>query len=347
MNKGQIYLRWVCLFILVLLIGGFFPTVSANNEISNYTVCIDPGHGGSDPGAVNIQYGLNESTINLDVSKGIAKLLSDEGFDAVLTREIDIWLDNEDRYTFCNNENADYLISVHTNSVVDPSWDGSLSLYFRPDQDDQLMAATIQNIMYTQLHDSAPDPAAFVDFGLDWFASGVLIKSNMPGVILEPVFMSNPEEAALLVQPIFENADETVFSQDCINFDCRRGEIAKAIFSGLLFYIQQNANGIFFVDNIDLSVEAKTRAKFLISEISIINDQEESISDAIVSIEIKNPDGSTLTLSESTDLDGKALFRYKTPQSGIYEVLIKNIEKENWLYDPTLNNISVDTINIP
>ena len=45
----------------------------------------------------------------------------------VMTRTGDDYLGNSDRYTFCNAEEATILISVHTNSVVNPDWDGSMT----------------------------------------------------------------------------------------------------------------------------------------------------------------------------------------------------------------------------
>ena len=48
-------------------------------DLTGKKICIDPGHGGSDPGAVNPTYGLTESMINLDVSYGLKSLLENNG----------------------------------------------------------------------------------------------------------------------------------------------------------------------------------------------------------------------------------------------------------------------------
>ncbi|MBE0685538.1 MAG: N-acetylmuramoyl-L-alanine amidase, partial [Anaerolineaceae bacterium] len=156
------------------------PTSATTQSLTGNKICIDPGHGGSDPGAVNADFNLFESHINLDVSYGLKWLLEQIGAEVVMTRTDDTYKDNNDRYTFCNNALATILISIHTNSVVDPTWDGSMALYFHPDDDDLVLAQTIYAEMYPLLKESAPDPDLFLPFGLDWFASGVLLKSDMP-----------------------------------------------------------------------------------------------------------------------------------------------------------------------
>jgi N-acetylmuramoyl-L-alanine amidase len=202
--KGSI-LSKTLLLLLVLLAGTLLSnsTLLASDTLSGVVVCLDPGHGGDDPGAVNTDYDLRESDVNLDVVYGLKYLLENEGAEVVMTRTDDNFRTNEDRYTFCNEQMATILVSVHTNSVTDPTWDGSIALY-APNRDADL-AHAIHDAMYPILHDTAPDQEAFIDFGLDNFASGVLFKCNMPSAMMEPLFMSNSAEAPLLQQPIFDD----------------------------------------------------------------------------------------------------------------------------------------------
>lgn len=109
-----------------------------------------------------------------------------------MTRTDDSSRSNNDRYTFCNGQKATILVSVHTNSSTNSTVDGSLALYFH--KDDKVLAQAIYDVMYPYLRDSAPDPKNFTDFGLDRYASGVLLKSDMPAAMMEPLFMSNPPE---------------------------------------------------------------------------------------------------------------------------------------------------------
>lgn len=117
------------LLVGVLLLLTSAPASTAEGALSRKKVCLDPGHGGSDPGAVNEAYGLEEADINLDVAYGLKALLKTDGADVVMTRTDDSYRSNSDRYTYCNDEKATILVSIHTNSVADPSWDGSLTLY--------------------------------------------------------------------------------------------------------------------------------------------------------------------------------------------------------------------------
>ena len=256
----------------------FTSSISATSgDLIGKKICIDPGHGGSDPGAINNEFGLFESTINLDVSYSLKWLLENEGAEVVLTRTDDSYKDNNDRYTFCNSEAATILISIHTNSVVDPSWDGSMALYFHPDDDDRVLAQTIYNVMYPALNETAPKPDLFLPFGLDWFASGVLLKSNMPAAMLEPLFMSNPDEAAILVENIFDDPNDNIFNDGCNNYDCRRGEIAQSIYQGIMNYFDTVAEGVLHVAAIDMTYEQKARNYFVNTYVTIVDQNENPV----------------------------------------------------------------------
>ncbi|MGD8902614.1 MAG: N-acetylmuramoyl-L-alanine amidase, partial [Anaerolineae bacterium] len=204
------------------------PPAQATGPLSAVKVCLDPGHGGSDPGAVNVVFGLEESDINLDVSYALKGLLERDGAEVVMTRTGDSYLDNSDRYTFCNEQQATILVSVHTNSMADDYHDGSMGLYVH--EDDMALAGAIHEVMYPMLRDALPEdyPYDFYDFGLVRFNSGVMLKSDMPAAMMEPLFMSNAYEAELLVNAIGGG--------ECPDLSCRRGQIAQAIHEGILHY---------------------------------------------------------------------------------------------------------------
>ena len=340
--------------LLILCLGLMFastlyhrPISAANNDLVGKKICIDPGHGGSDPGATNEEYGLSESWINLDVSYGLKFLLESSGAEVVLTRTDDSYKDNNDRYTFCNAQEANLLISVHTNSVTDPTWDGSMALYFRPDDDDQILARSIYEVMCTMLKDSAPDPDSFLPFGLDWFASGVLLKSDMPAAMMEPLFMSNPAEAELLVQTIFEDPIEGTVNDGCLNFDCRRGEIAAAIYQGVLHYFEVQASGRMHVSAIDMSFEKKARNYFVYTQVAIQDDDGNDVQGAEVSMRITLPDGTTVSLSESRGLDGVVTFKIRSDQVGTYEAEVTDVSKDGWVFNRGANIVTSDSLTIP
>ena len=71
MKRRTLFL--VILGLTVLLSAAFSasPASTAAGSLAGVKVCLDPGHGGSDPGAVNADFNLHESVINLDVSYGL------------------------------------------------------------------------------------------------------------------------------------------------------------------------------------------------------------------------------------------------------------------------------------
>lgn len=234
-------IRWrilVLVYTALLLLSALPVTDTASAEthpLATKLICLDPGHGGSDPGAVydDGTFYIKEADINLDVSLRVQELLLAGGAQQVaLTRTGDAYLTNRDRYNLANALGADILVSIHTNSVEDPATDGSYALYFQ--EDDRVLAQAIYDVMYPGLRDTAPPEVAdFRSFGLGKFASGVLMKSDMPAAMLEPLFMSHPAEAALLAQPIYA-------ADGVIDGTCRRAQIADSIYRGIVRYFEQN-----------------------------------------------------------------------------------------------------------
>ena len=93
-------------------------------------VCIDPGHGGSQPGAVGPN-GTLEKDITLAVSLKLRDLLKAQGFEIIMTRETDKDVrtrpqENElqARCNVANNAKADYFVSIHCNAAEDKSAHG-------------------------------------------------------------------------------------------------------------------------------------------------------------------------------------------------------------------------------
>lgn len=150
------------------------------------SVCIDPGHGGDDTGAVNKD--LLEKDVNLEVANKLRALLEDAGYTVFQTRTDDSTLSNADRYNYCNSERAAILISIHHNGSSDPSVDYSLALYFK--KEDKDLARIVVDTVSSQL--------GLANKGIDRFASGVLLKSKMPATISEAFFLTNDTEYDLI-----------------------------------------------------------------------------------------------------------------------------------------------------
>ena len=79
-------------------------------------VVIDPGHGGSDVGAVNGN--RYEKDDNLRLALKVKECLENKGIDVALTRTVDIFISLEDRCKFANSRSAELFVSLHRNSAA-------------------------------------------------------------------------------------------------------------------------------------------------------------------------------------------------------------------------------------
>ena len=106
------------IIILLCCLWSALPLVHMKAEGGNFTVVIDPGHGGRDPGAIGRRG--KEKTINLNVALKLGKLIQDNCKDVhiVYTRSKDVFVGLDKRAQIANNAKANLFISIHTNSVA-------------------------------------------------------------------------------------------------------------------------------------------------------------------------------------------------------------------------------------
>jgi len=155
---------------------------------ANPIVVLDAGHGGTDSGTTQCP-GLYEKDANLDIAQKTESILESAGYTVYLTRTGDQTLSNNDRYTFANSVGGNALVSIHLNGSTDPSVNGTQSLYGKKNKD-EAFARIMQQELLAGL--------GLQDRGVTNFASGVLLKSNMPSVLAESVFLSNTTECQLM-----------------------------------------------------------------------------------------------------------------------------------------------------
>ena len=113
MKSNRIYIiLWLCSLWLTL------PFCCPEVEAQNFTVVIDPGHGGRDPGAIGRKG--KEKDINLKVALKLGNLIQNNFKDVkvVYTRKTDVFVALDKRAQIANNAKADLFISIHTNSVA-------------------------------------------------------------------------------------------------------------------------------------------------------------------------------------------------------------------------------------
>lgn len=100
-----------------LVIALFFVLPVSQAKEKTFTVVIDAGHGGKDPGARGSS--INEKAINLAVALRLGSLISEKHDDVkvIYTRKTDVFIELDERANIANRNKADLFISIHTNAV--------------------------------------------------------------------------------------------------------------------------------------------------------------------------------------------------------------------------------------
>jgi N-acetylmuramoyl-L-alanine amidase len=167
------------------------------SSLAGSVIVIDPGHGGSDPGAVGAK-GTFEKNINLAVALKVAALLKGAGAKVVMTRDSDVYPTLGERVDIANQLNADIFVSIHCNSLkrVDP---GGTEIFVAPRSalTSMALAQAIQKNLVKQI--------GLFDRGVKSNEFYVLNHTNMPSVLVELAFISKEEEEALLNDPAFQD----------------------------------------------------------------------------------------------------------------------------------------------
>jgi len=194
-------------------------------------IVIDPGHGGKDPGAIGFN-GIKEKDVCLAVSLNLKKIL-DANFNCrtILTRKSDKFVSLDDRGKIANDLNADLFISIHANSHKDTKLTGIETYYlnFSSDDNARLVAARenfttpaeisdLEMILFDLLQsDKINKSSIFAGYvhnamvqhlskkyknlrnlGIKHAPMRVLINPEMPCLLIETAFISNPVEAKRL-----------------------------------------------------------------------------------------------------------------------------------------------------
>ncbi len=234
------------------------PTASGERSLTRALglkigkIVIDPGHGGHDTGTIGPN-GLEEKDLVLDVSRRLGKLLQTRlGAEVVFTRKDDTFIPLETRTAIANEEAADLFVSVHANSSHDPEARGVETYYLNftssPDalevaarenavseksihelqdlvkkialkekiDESQEFASDVQNSLHSGL--AAKNPGVR-DRGVKKAPFIVLIGANMPSILAEISFVSNPGDERRLETPEY------------------RQKIAESLYRGIAKYV--------------------------------------------------------------------------------------------------------------
>lgn len=169
-----------------------------NTGLAGKTILLDPGHGGSDPGASG-PAGVREKDVNFGVAQKVEKILKDAGAKVIMTRnsDRDVYGPNasdrqelQARVDVALKSRADAFVSIHSNSFTSPSAHGTQTFYYEKTKYDRMLAQQLQAglVSHGGLANRGATEANFY----------VVKRAPMPAALVELAFISNPEEERLL-----------------------------------------------------------------------------------------------------------------------------------------------------
>ena len=192
--------------------------VQAKGALQGKVIVIDPGHGGSNPGAV--ANNTREADTNLAVGLKLRNKLAQAGAKVIMTRTSDHNVASADsslaeelqaRVDIAAKNKADIFVSLHSNSNPNSAIKGIMTFY--PSGKSPALAQTV--------HASLIKTTGAVDKGIAPATFYVLRNTTMPSILVEMGFVTNTQEAKLLQS------------------DAYREKIATGIFNGIVEYFQQ------------------------------------------------------------------------------------------------------------
>jgi len=238
------------------------PTLVRTLGLKINRIVIDAGHGGHDSGTLG-PGGIEEKDVVLDVALRLGALLKQRlGADVIYTRDTDTFIPLETRTAIANKAQADLFISIHANSSSDPTVRGVEVYYLNfttsadalevaarensvSDQSIHQLSELVRKITLQDKINESREFAADVDQslynGLEAGNPGlrnrgvkkapfvVLIGANMPSILAEISFLTNPESANDLRQPHY------------------RERIAESLYNGVARYVD-SLNGVRLAD---------------------------------------------------------------------------------------------------
>lgn len=202
----------------------------ARGPVAVRRVVLDPGHGGSDPGAIG-SLGLAEKDVTLDVAHRAAPLIARElGISTLLTRDSDVYVPLAERTARANAFRADLFVSIHCNSAENSAGHGVMTFVLASANDHQASAIAAREnaasvaasselarvisamqsgtrlesqhfaglLQRSVLASAGARYPGLTDRGVKSAGFYVLAGAEMPAVLFETSFISNPTEEARL-----------------------------------------------------------------------------------------------------------------------------------------------------
>jgi LPXTG-motif cell wall-anchored protein len=206
-----------------------------------YVIAVDPGHGGSPTSDPNQQWDPGvvrgpemEKDITLDIALRLRTLLEKEKVKVVMTRTTDTFLSIQDRWNIVKDSGARLFVSIHVNAFQgDSSVGGSMVLYPHPDS--VPFANTLESALAAGLK-----PYGIKDDGVVE-KSDLWVHSTIPTATIEPAYLTNDREAALLLRSDFRQAIAQSVLKGLLAFDPQIEATKKSILDAQALAARQAA----------------------------------------------------------------------------------------------------------
>lgn len=189
--------------------------------LSGKVVVIDPGHGGSDPGAIGKVLGVTDANVGLTVGQKLRDLLEAQGAKVIMTRDTDVRVGLNDRPAMANAAEADLFVSIHANSSTKTEPNGIQVYYYAPSTNANLYAQSYIRKELASKVSSGLQAATGTNSVVMTSNLAVLRENDRPCILVETGFLSNAAEEALLAT------------------DEYRQKLANGIYQGILNYLNQ------------------------------------------------------------------------------------------------------------
>ncbi|MHB0997742.1 MAG: N-acetylmuramoyl-L-alanine amidase [Armatimonadota bacterium] len=204
----------------------------AGGSLADKVIVIDPGHGGSKPGAKACN-GMREKDITLAIAQQLQTLLKDKGVCVLLTRESDTELDSnitvdlKKRVEYAARNSADLFVSIHCNAVsAVKKISGTETYYHGRDANGRALAECIHPELLKAT--GFPDRKIKSDFSRYSTGFAVLRNAsenyNIPAILIETGFIDHSYDARIVCDPEYQKS------------------IAESILKGLRTYIEGNSS---------------------------------------------------------------------------------------------------------
>lgn len=198
---------------------------SADSRLSGQMIIIDPGHGGTDPGASG--FGYSEKTVTLAVGLKVNSLFKNTPFKIAMTRSKDTYPTLTQRTNFAKNQGGDVFVSIHANSGPATA-SGTETYYYSAAtnpyvEDSKLLASKIQARMLTawKLNDRKVKVGSL----------HVLRENNMPAALAELGFITNKGDNDKLRSDYWQTAASKAIYLGILDYYKAKGYDVESLYS--------------------------------------------------------------------------------------------------------------------